>query len=156
MSSFSPSETTSPGPPPFHLAFPVPDLEATTRFFVERLGCRVGRRDELWVDFDFRGHQLTAHLTEADSGPPTTNPVDGAQVPTRHFGLVLPWDEWEALARRFETAGEDFLIEPTVRFEGRVGEQGTFFVREPGGNVLEFKSFRDESKLFATEGEQVS
>ncbi|MEM7245960.1 MAG: VOC family protein [Acidobacteriota bacterium] len=139
--------------PPFHLAFPVPDLEPTRRFFVERLGCRVGRRAERWIDFDFRGHQLTAHLIDAETEP-ATNPVDGRQVPARHFGLVLPWGEWEALARRFETSGERFLIEPTVRFPGAVGEQGTFFVKEPGGNVLEFKSFRDEQCLFATDGDE--
>ncbi len=137
-------------PIPFHLAFPVTDLEATERFYVELLGCRVGRRDARWVDLDFYGHQLSAHLSAPDEGPPATNEVDGDDVPTRHFGAVLPWDAWEALARRLEAAGVAFLIAPRTRFEGRPGEQGTFFVRDPSGNAIELKTFRDPADLFRT------
>jgi extradiol dioxygenase family protein len=134
--------------PPFHLAFPVRDIATTRTFYGELLGCPEGRSSERWVDFDFFGHQLVAHLVEGsdDAG---TNPVDGDAVPVPHFGAVLPWDSWEQLAARLRAAGITFIIEPRVRFEGQVGEQGTFFVRDPSGNALEFKTFRDPSRLFA-------
>jgi extradiol dioxygenase family protein len=100
------------------------------------------------VDFDFFGHQLSAHLA-ASAAEPATNEVDGDDVPVRHFGLVLPWEEWEALAARLAASGAPFLIAPRVRFQGEVGEQGTFFVQDPSGNALEFKTFRDPRKVFA-------
>ena len=134
---------------PFHLAFPVDDLEAARRFYVGALGCAEGRSSPTWVDFDLEGHQIVAHLSPADCVPAGRNPVDGDGVPVRHFGLVLPWDRWEALAARLRGAGVEFLLEPRSRFEGGPGEQGTFFVRDPAGNALEFKSFRDPSRLFA-------
>lgn len=135
--------------PPFHLAFPVTDLEATRRFYVEVLGCRVGREDTRWIDFDFRGHQLSAHLVDADAAAAETNPVDGDDVPVRHFGAVLPWEEWHAMADRLRAAGASFLIAPRIRFAGQVGEQATFFLRDPAGNAIELKSFRDPGRLFA-------
>jgi extradiol dioxygenase family protein len=134
---------------PFHLAFPVDDLAAARAFYGDLLGCPEGRSSQRWVDFDFWGHQVVAHLVES-SDAVQTNPVDGDQVPASHFGVVLPWDAWEALAERLREAGQDFLIEPRVRFVGQPGEQGTFFVRDPSGNALEFKSFKDLSRLFAT------
>lgn len=135
--------------PPFHLAFPVTDLAATRAFYVERLGCRVGRESETWIDFDLRGHQLSAHLLPArpDAG---TNPVDADQVPIPHFGLVLAWGDWHALAQRLTDLGTSFVIEPKVRFEGEVGEQATMFLRDPSGNALEFKAFQDPSQVFAS------
>ena len=134
---------------PFHLAFPVDDLAAARRFYGELLGCPEGRSSERWVDFDFWGHQVVAHLVDvADEAQ--TNAVDGDQVPASHFGVVLPWEQWEALAERLRAAGGQFLIEPRVRFAGQPGEQGTFFVKDPAGNALEFKSFKDISRLFAT------
>ncbi len=133
---------------PFHLAFPVTDLEATRRFFVEALGCAVGRESSRWIDFDFFGHQITAHLS--DTGQAIShNLVDGDQVPVRHFGAVLPWAEWQSLAERLRQIGIEFMIDPRVRFAGETGEQGTFFVRDPSGNALEFKSFKDPEQLFA-------
>jgi hypothetical protein len=132
---------------PFHLAFPVRDLAGARAFYGEVLGCAEGRSADTWVDFDFFGHQLSAHVAGAD--PAATNPVDGDDVPVRHFGLVLPWDAWEALAVRLSAAGVAFLIAPRVRFAGEVGEQGTFFVLDPSGNALEFKSFRDLGRTFA-------
>lgn len=134
--------------PPFHLAFPVRDIGETRAFYGELLGCPEGRSSERWVDFDFFGHQLVAHLVEGgdDAG---TNPVDGDAVPVPHFGAVLEWGAWEALAERLRGADHAFVIEPRVRFQGEVGEQGTFFVRDPSGNALEFKAFRDPSRLFA-------
>jgi len=134
--------------PRFHLAFPVHDLEAARGFYQGLLGCGVGRASSRWIDFDFHGHQITAHLA-ATEGEAVANPVDGDRVPVRHFGLILERSEWTALAQRLEQAGTPFLIEPRVRFEGRPGEQATMFVRDPSGNALEFKSFADEAAIFA-------
>lgn len=142
--------------PAFHLAFPVLDIEATRRFYVELLGCRVGRFAERWIDFDFEGHQLSAHRIDATDAPPSTNLVDGDNVPVRHFGLILEWDAWHALRDRLQAKGQPFLIEPHVRFRGEVGEQSTMFLLDPSGNALEFKSFRDPSRVFAREGQPAS
>lgn len=134
---------------PFHLAFPVTDLEATRRFYVEVLGCRLGREDARWIDFDLAGHQLSAHLVDALAGP-EHNHVDGDGVPIPHFGLVLEWEVWQQLAERLRAAEEvDFLLEPRVRFAGQPGEQATLFLRDPSGNALEFKSFQDPARLFS-------
>ena len=134
--------------PPFHLAFPTPDLAATRDFFVDTLGAAIGRESEAWVDFDFFGHQVTAHR-DVTAGAVAKNEVDGKRVPTLHFGVVLNWNDWEALAGRLRGKGVEFVIEPYVRFAGQVGEQGTFFLREPGGTHMEFKTFKDMSQLFA-------
>ena len=134
---------------PFHLAFPVIDLEATRNFYTGLLGCRVGREDRRWIDFDFFGHQISAHLVDAMEPPAAVNRVDGRAIPVRHFGAVLGWGQWHALADRLKAAGVDFLIEPGIRFAGQVGEQATLFIRDPSGNVLEFKAFRDPERLFA-------
>jgi len=133
---------------PFHLAFPVTDLAATRRFYVEVLGCRVGREAERWIDFDFGGHQLSAHWVERIVGSATSE-VDGDAVPARHFGMILTMPEWQALATRLRAAGTRFVIEPHVRFKGQVGEQATMFLRDPSGNALEFKAFADDAKIFA-------
>jgi extradiol dioxygenase family protein len=134
--------------PPFHLAFPVTDLEAARGFYAGLLGCGVGRESARWIDFDLRGHQIVAHLVDAAHAKPT-NPVDGDAVPVPHFGLVLAWDDWHALAERLRAAEVAFVIEPRVRFEGQVGEQATLFLLDPSGNALEFKAFKDPSQLFA-------
>jgi len=135
--------------PPFHLAFPVHDLAAARRFYGELLGCPEGRSAEHWVDFDLHGHQIVAHLAPDAEGARTTNPVDGDDVPVPHFGLVLGMAEWRALADRLEAAGVEFVIAPTVRFEGQPGEQATMFLLDPSGNALEFKAMADPAKLFA-------
>lgn len=135
--------------PRFHLAFPVDDLSAARAFYGELLGCAEGRSSEAWVDFDLFGHQIVAHLAPEECAHAKTGAVDGKQVPVRHFGLILEWADWEALADRMKAAGRDFIIEPYVRFAGEPGEQGTFFVRDPAGNALEFKTFRDDSQVFA-------
>jgi extradiol dioxygenase family protein len=132
---------------PFHLAFPVDDLEAARAFYNGLLACPIGREDPRWIDFDFFGHQITAHLAERSSAP--TNEVDGDDVPVRHFGAILEWSAWHELAEHLRSSGAAFLIEPRIRFEGQVGEQATFFVRDPAGNALEFKSFKDPSRVFA-------
>jgi len=133
----------------FHLAFPVRDLETARSFYGGVLGCAEGRSSDRWVDFDFRGHQVTAHLVRADDSLEATSAVDGDAVPVRHFGLILARSEWEELADRLRDAGADFLIDPRVRFRGQVGEQATMFVRDPDGNALEFKSFADDQRVFA-------
>jgi extradiol dioxygenase family protein len=135
--------------PPFHLAFPVDDLAAARRFYGDLLGCREGRSAEHWVDFDFHGHQIVAHLAPEAVRERATNPVDGEEVPVPHFGLVLSMDSWKQLAERLQSAGMPFVIAPTIRFEGEPGEQATMFLLDPAGNALEFKAMADPAKLFA-------
>ena len=123
---------------PFHLAFPVNDLAATRAFYGDLLGCALGRSSEQWIDFDLYGHQITAHLSQG-AGDRASNPVDGHAVPIPHFGVVLSMDEWRALADRLRAAGIAFEMEPTIRFEGKTGEQATMFIRDPSGNVSSTK-----------------
>jgi uncharacterized protein len=135
-------------PEPFHLAIPVHDLQATRRFYGELFGCPEGRSSAEWVDFDFFGHQLVAHLDPARK-PLHYNEVDGKDVPVPHFGVVLSWEAWHTLAARLQKAGVRFEIEPGVRFRGEIGEQATLFLFDPSGNALEFKAFKDPARLFA-------
>lgn len=141
--------------PPFHLAFPVHDLEVARKFYGELLECREGRSAARWVDFDFFGHQLVAHLAptlvSGSAASLATNAVDGDAVPVRHFGAVLEMWQWERLADRLTRAKTDFLIEPHVRFSGQPGEQATLFFLDPSGNALEFKAFAHSSQIFATD-----
>jgi hypothetical protein len=134
--------------PPFHLAFPVHDLAQSRAFYGGLLGCPEGRSSDEWIDFDFFGHQIVAHLSPARTAD-HHNPVDGHDVPVPHFGAVLDWDAFHALAERLRAGGVSFVIEPYVRFAGLVGEQATMFFRDPSGNALEFKAFRDRGQLFA-------
>lgn len=137
----------------FHLALPVDDLEAAAGFYGDVLGCRRGRSSARWIDFDFGGHQLVVHLVDREQLPAVaSNPVDGEQVPASHFGLIVPWDHWGDLLERFQRHRVAFVIEPRVRFEGRRGEQRSCFVRDPAGNHLEFKCFRNPEMLFASDG----
>jgi len=133
----------------FHLAFPVKDLEAAREFYGGTLGCEEGRSSERWIDFNFYGHQIVTHLAPYRAGVKATNHVDADDVPIPHFGIVLPMDEWRALAARLKGKGVEFLIEPKIRFEGEVGEQATMFFLDPSGNALEFKGFNDLSQVFA-------
>ncbi len=134
---------------PFHLAFPVSSLIDTRQFYETLLGCPVGRTSERWIDFNFYGHQITAHLKPEEVHLAQQNEVDGDQVPVRHFGAILEWTDWEALADRLRTEHIQFIIEPHVRFRGEVGEQATMFFLDPSGNALEFKSFKDQEQIFA-------
>ncbi|MBU6187742.1 MAG: VOC family protein [Betaproteobacteria bacterium] len=134
---------------PFHLAFPVHDLAAARAFYGELLGCPEGRSSPEWVDFDLYGHQVVAHLAPQETRHAATNAVDGDNVPVRHFGVVLPMNEWESLAAKLQAVGQRFIIEPHIRFKGEVGEQATMFFLDPSGNALEFKAFRDLASLFA-------
>lgn len=142
--------TTNPGPmSPFHLAFPVHDLGLARRFYGEILGCPEGRSAPDWIDFNFYGHQIVAHLVPAGTRPTHHNAVDGHGVPVPHFGIVLPMTEWQALADRLKALGTEFIIEPYIRFQGETGEQATMFFLDPSGNAIEVKSFKDIRSLFA-------
>ncbi len=134
---------------PFHLAIPVHDLSAARRFYGELFGCPEGRSAAEWVDFDFFGHQLVAHLDPSKRAAVHHNQVDGHDVPVPHFGVVLEWGAWHALAERLRAGGIRFVIEPGIRFAGQVGEQATMFFYDPSGNALEFKAFKDPARLFA-------
>lgn len=136
---------------PFHMAAPVRDKEETRTFYQDVLGCTAGREAGTWIDFDFFGHQLSFHVKpEGLNQNEPTNPVDGKDVPVRHFGVILTWDDWHTLAGRLKDTRIDFIIEPYIRFKGEPGEQATMFFLDPSGNALEFKSFKDDAQVFAT------
>lgn len=136
---------------PFHLAFPVHDLEAARSFYRDVLGCGQGREAETWIDFDMFGHQIVAHFDkDAAARGQVVNPVDGDSVPVPHFGVVLAMDDWTALAERLKARDDTrWVIEPKIRFKGEPGEQATLFVLDPSGNALEFKAFADMGQIFA-------
>ena len=135
---------------PFHLAFPVKNLLDTKIFYTEVLGCSIGRTNPKWIDFNFYGHQITAHLSpESFNHNDVVNKVDGKDVPVRHFGVVLGWDEWHDLSKKLKKLKVKFIIDPYIRFKGEIGEQATMFFLDPSGNALEFKSFKDSSQIFA-------
>lgn len=134
---------------PFHLAFPVKDIASTRDFYGSLLNCEIGRSTDKWIDFNFFGNQLSAHVKPEELVKAQTNAVDGKSVPVRHFGAVLDWDAWHDLAKKLRDADIEFIIEPYIRFEGQVGEQATMFFLDPSGNALEFKSFKDPSQIFA-------
>jgi extradiol dioxygenase family protein len=133
---------------PFHLAFPVSDLEKTKWFYGDVLQCEIGRSSTRWVDFNFFGHQLSAHLRPEEINDSYTNPVDGHNVPVRHFGVILDVDKWNILKKRLEDLKISFIIEPYTRFKGKPGEQSTLFIKDPSGNALEFKAFRNWDMIF--------
>jgi uncharacterized protein len=133
----------------FHLAFPVNDLDQARTFYGGLLGCVEGRSDADWIDFNFFGHQIVAYRAPNETGKSGTSGVDGDAVPVRHFGLVLPMADWEAMRDRLVNAGVRFIIEPQLRFVGEIGEQASLFFLDPSGNALEFKAFKDPTKLFA-------
>ena len=133
---------------PFHLAFPIRDIEETKKWYTKILGCKIGRESSLWIDFDFFGHQISAHLSQK-SDTITHNKVDNQQVPSRHFGIILKPSDWNALAKKLTDLGLEFIIKPSTRFKGKKGEQSTFFIKDPSGNCLEFKSFKNDEMIFA-------
>lgn len=135
---------------PFHLAFPVDDLDAARRFYGDVLGCAIGRSSESWVDFDLFGHQMSAHLRPRTDTHSNAGEVDGKAVPIPHFGVVLTMDDWQALAQRLEASDAiDWIMRPSRRFAGQPGEQATLFIRDPAGNALEFKGFASLAQVFA-------
>jgi len=133
---------------PFHLAFPVDDLDKIREFYTNILGCNEGRSSDRWIDFDMYGHQVVAHLTD-DMTLVETNSVDGDDVPASHFGVILTMDDWTLLSDRIKNSGIEFIIEPHIRFKGEPGEQATMFFLDPCGNALEFKAFNDDKQIFA-------
>ena len=134
--------------PRFHLAFPVIDLEETRNFYLGILGCSLGRESETWIDFNFFGHQIVAHLSPEDCHEIKSNKVDGDKVPSRHFGVILSWKNWESLCGKLKKNKVQFRINPKIRFKNEKGQQGTFFIDDPSGNVLEFKSFKHDLMIF--------
>ncbi|MFT5302684.1 MAG: extradiol dioxygenase family protein [Mariniblastus sp.] len=134
---------------PFHIAFPVDDLSAARAFYGGVLGCEEGRSSDQWIDFNLYGHQIVAHVKAGHVKTSVSNAVDGHDVPVPHFGVVLPWNDWEQLGKRLKQHKIEFVIEPYVRFEGQTGEQATMFFLDPAGNALEFKAFKDLTQLFA-------
>ena len=134
---------------PFHLAFPINDIEETKSFYKKHFNCEIGIEDKKWVDFDFYGHQLSAHLRPEELKNTKKNSVDGKDVPVRHFGVILEWETWHQLSSKLKENDVDFIIDPYIRFKGEGGEQATMFFLDPSGNALEFKSFKDSSQVFA-------
>ena len=134
---------------PFHLAFPVTDLDATRSFYVDILQCNVGRCSDKWIDFNMFGHQVVAHLVDKNNHP-ATNSVDGDEVPASHFGVILTMSQWNQLRDHLSNFNITFIIKPKIRFKGEPGEQATMFFLDPSGNALEFKAFKDDKQIFAT------
>ena len=134
--------------PRFHIAFPVNNLISTRDFFTKVLGCSLGRESDKWIDFNMYGHQVVAHFSPEDCIKSNVNKVDSDMVSCRHFGVILPWDKWEKLREKIKNKKIRFMIKPKIRFKNLKGEQGTFFLKDPSGNVLEFKSFKNDSMVF--------
>lgn len=135
---------------PFHIAIPVHNLAQCRTFYKEVLGCEEGRSSDHWVDFNFFGHQLVIHYkAKEDIGETIHNAVDGKAVPVPHYGVVLPWETFQTFSADLKSKNVEFIIEPYIRFEGQVGEQATMFFKDPAGNALEFKAFKDMDQLFA-------
>ena len=135
---------------PFHLAFPVDNLDKTREFYTKILGCNEGRSSDRWIDFDMYGHQVVAHLVD-ELDQVATNAVDGDDVPSSHFGVILEMEQWNQLADNLVKLGIEFIIEPHIRFKGESGEQATMFFLDPCGNALEFKAFKSDDMIFATD-----
>ena len=134
---------------PFHLAIPVQNLEKCRTFYRDVLQCEEGRSSENWVDFNFFGHQFVIHQKDGFYPERISNPVDGHNVPVPHFGVVLTWEDWHQLVDRLKAVNTQFIIEPTIRFKGKIGEQATLFFNDPENNALEFKAFKDINQIFA-------
>ena len=133
---------------PFHLAFPIYDIKKTISWYTNILGCTIGRQDKRWVDFNFFGHQISGHLIDKNDEEINTNIVDGENIPSRHFGIILNRANWNDLSQNLISKNIDFIVQPTIRFKDKKGEQATFFIKDPSGNVLEFKSFKNDEMIF--------
>ena len=134
---------------PFHLAIPVDDIDVCRNFYTNTLNLEEGRSSDHWVDYNFFGHQLVIHYKPKTKEDSHTNSVDGKDVPVPHFGVVLQWEDFHGFADLLKSKNINFIIEPYIRFEGQVGEQATMFFKDPSGNALEFKAFKDINQLFA-------
>ena len=133
---------------PFHLAFPVYDIQKTIDWYVSYLNCSVGRKSKKWVDFNFYGHQISAHLIDKKNKKDKINLVDGKKIPSRHFGIILEMNDWKNLVTYLNEKKVKYVIKPNIRFKGQIGEQATFFIKDPSNNVLEFKAFQNDNKIF--------
>ena len=133
---------------PFHLAFPVYDIKKTIDWYVSYLNCSVGRKSKRWVDFNFYGHQISAHLIDKKNKKDKINLVDGKKIPSRHFGIILEMNDWKNLVTYLNEKKVKYVIKPNIRFKGQIGEQATFFIKDPSNNVLEFKAFQNDNKIF--------
>jgi len=133
---------------PFHLAFPVYDIKKTIDWYVSYLNCLVGRKSKRWVDFNFYGHQISAHLIDQKNKKDKINLVDGKKIPSRHFGIILEMNDWKNLVTYLNEKKINYVIKPNIRFKGQTGEQATFFIKDPSNNVLEFKAFQNDNKIF--------
>ena len=133
---------------PFHLAFPVYDIKKTIDWYVSYLNCSIGRKSKRWVDFNFYGHQISAHLIDQKNKKDKINLVDGKKIPSRHFGIILEMDDWKNLVTYLNEKKINYVIKPNIRFKGQTGEQATFFIKDPSNNVLEFKAFQNDNKIF--------
>ncbi|MBS0966853.1 VOC family protein [Acetobacter okinawensis] len=144
------TETTTEQPvPPFHLAFPVDNLTEARAFYGDKMGCSEGRSSSDWVDFDFFGHQIVAHMADCSNNRLHLSSVDNHAVPVPHFGVVLNMPQWEELSKKLIDAKTKFVIDPYIRFKGQPGEQATMFFYDPFGNAIEIKAFADLKSLFA-------
>ena len=133
---------------PFHLAFPVYDIKKTIDWYVSYLNCSIGRKSKRWVDFNFFGHQISAHLIDQKNKKDKINLVDGKKIPSRHFGIILEMNDWKNLVTYLNEKKINYVIKPNIRFKGQTGEQATFFIKDPSNNVLEFKAFQNDKKIF--------
>ena len=133
---------------PFHLAFPIFNIKQTKKWYTKVLGCTIGRQNLKWIDFNFFGHQISGHLIGFNNSDVQTNVVDGYDIPVRHFGIILRENEWKKLSEKVISNNCEFVIKPNVRFKGKKGEQSTFFIKDPSGNVLEFKAFKNDEMIF--------
>ena len=140
---------TNKGIRPFHLAFPIYNIDETKAWYVKYLGCKIGREASKWVDFNFFGHQISAHLIDKKENELSENNVDGKKIPVRHFGVILDWTDWEILAKKLNHFKINFIIHPYIRFKGEAGEQATMFIKDPSDNILEFKSFKNNESIFS-------
>ena len=131
---------------PFHLAIPVSNINKSKTFYIDLLGCNIGRYSETWIDLDFFGHQLVLHESKVVNKV-ITNDVDLHKVPVPHFGVILNWDDWHLLSKNIKNKIQ-FIIEPHIRFKNKVGEQATMFFLDPDQNAIEFKAFKDDSQIF--------
>lgn len=132
----------------FHYAFKVTDIETTRKFYMEILGCAEGRSTETWIDFNFFGNQLSAHLSNTIPESDYCGKVDGVNVPIPHFGCLLEKEVFGAIQEKLELAKIEFIVKPQMRYKGEIGEQLTMFVFDFSGNAIEFKSFSNEDEIF--------
>ena len=133
---------------PFHLAFPVQNIQEAKEWYTKILGCKVGRHSESWIDFNFFGHQIVAHLDSTIKQTFAYNNVDGHEIPVQHFGIILNMKNWKLLVNQLKKLNVDFTVKPYMRFKTKKGEQATLFIKDPSGNHIEIKAFANDEMIF--------